>query len=42
MLIVGADAPTFELRTVDGRRVAMSDALRAERHVLLIFLRHLG
>ena len=42
MLKVGSDAPNLELTAVDGRRVVLSDELRADGHVLLIFLRHLG
>jgi peroxiredoxin len=38
----GDPAPDFSLLTVDGQAVSLSDALRAERNVLLVFLRHLG
>jgi peroxiredoxin len=42
MLNSGEPAPEFSLLTADGQAVSLSDALRAGRNVLLVFLRHLG
>ncbi len=39
---VGNIAPDFTLQTADGESVSLSDARRAGRNVLLVFLRHLG
>lgn len=40
-LKVNSPAPDFTLQTVDGRQVALSNALNSG-NVLLVFLRHLG
>jgi len=42
MLKVGNNAPNFNLFTVDGSTVSLHETLRSGRHVLLVFLRHLG
>ena len=42
MLKQGSIAPDFALPTADGQAVSLNDVLRSGRHVLLIFLRHLG
>lgn len=39
---VGHNAPNFDLCTVDGSSVSLHETLRSGRHVLLVFLRHLG
>ncbi len=42
MLKTGDVAPDFRRHTADGQPVSMSGTLRGGRHVLLVFLRHLG
>ena len=42
MLKPGHKAPNLTLKTVDGRDIALADAWRTGRHVVLVFLRHLG
>jgi peroxiredoxin len=39
---VGDPAPTFTLPTLDGGLIALEDALRDGRFLLLVFLRHPG
>jgi len=42
MVREGGVAPDFRLQTADGVAVALRDVLDSGRHVLLVFLRHLG
>ena len=42
MLHSGQNAPDFELYTVDGQRISLSERLGEKSHLLLVFLRHLG
>lgn len=42
MVTVGNNAPNFALCTVDGSFVSLHETLHSGRHVLLVFLRHLG
>ena len=42
MVEEGDVAPNFTLKTADGQTVSLSDFLNSGRHVLLVFLRHLG
>ena len=42
LLKPGDTAPDFELHSVDGRSVSLSDVLQGGHNVLLVFLRHLG
>ena len=38
----GDTAPNVNLQTLDGQAFSLADTWRSGRHVLLIFLRHLG
>jgi peroxiredoxin len=42
MVTEGDAAPDFRLKTIDGEAVALQDVVDSGRHVLLVFLRHLG
>ena len=42
MITEGDIAPDFTLEAADGQTISMSDYLNSGRHVLLVFLRHLG
>jgi len=42
LLHSGQNAPDFELYTVDGQRISLSERLEGKSHLLLVFLRHLG
>ena len=42
MVREGDVAPDFRLKTADGEAVAVRDVVDSGRHVLLVFLRHLG
>ena len=42
LLHSGQNAPDFELYTVDGQRISLSERLGEKSHLLLVFLRHLG
>ena len=42
LLHSGQNAPDFELYTVDGQRISLSERLEGKNHLLLVFLRHLG
>lgn len=42
MLKAGNNAPNFNLCTVNGASVSLHKTLGSGRHVLLVFLRHLG
>ena len=42
MLHSGQNAPDFDLDTVDGQQISLSERLEKKNHLLLVFLRHLG
>lgn len=42
MLKIGDPAPDVTLMTITGETVSLAETWRSERHILLIFLRHLG
>ena len=42
MVQEGDIAPDFTLKTAEGETVSLSYFLSSGRHVLLVFLRHLG
>ena len=42
MVREGDVAPDFRLQTADGETVALRDVVDSGRHLLLVFLRHLG
>jgi peroxiredoxin len=42
MMQIGDPAPDASLKTTDGQIISLAETWRSGRHVLLIFLRHLG
>ena len=42
LLHAGQKAPDFEIYTVDGQRISLSERLGEKSHLLIVFLRHLG
>ena len=42
ILKVGSEAPDFTAYTLDGEPVTLDDLSSGGRHLLLVFLRHLG
>ena len=42
LLHSGQNAPDFELHTVHGQQIWLSERLEKKSHLLIVFLRHLG
>ena len=39
---LNSSVPDFALRSVEGEQISLGEVLKSGKHVLLVFLRHLG